>query len=108
MSGVGALSFGFDREAPSLMDPKQLTEAERRWIRRIAMFKHYRRRGGWGLLGDPHILSLRMARRLQQKRIIIGAVENGRQYVRLSGLGQNVLAIMDERERAKRQKAGAS
>lgn len=104
---MGAVSFGLETPMPDFMDPRDLTQAERYWLGRVNMFRHYRRRGGYGIIGEPQILSLKMASRLIGKRLIIFETVGGKQTVRLTGKGLNIVAVLDERARRKQEKATA-
>lgn len=102
---MSTISFGLETPIADFMDTKELTQAERHWLSRLNMFKHHRRKGGYGLIGEPQILSLKMASRLFAKRLIIFETMGGKRTVRLTGKGLNIVAVLDERARQRQEKA---
>ncbi|APY13189.1 hypothetical protein GJU94_08060 [Brucella sp. 10RB9214] len=88
---------------PALIDPRELTPTERKLLREVATYKFYRRRNGWAIPGQGNKVSLKSVDNLYRKHLISDRSD----CLRLTGAGQMVLAVMQERERAKTERKAA-
>ena len=100
---MSPLSPRAERGRPAaLVDPKELTAAERDWLRRIQMWRHYRVPGGYKMGGDPKRCTLAMAQRLYTLGLVRFERTAGRIMIAPTGNGNLTVAIMDERARQAR------
>ncbi|MCI5075672.1 hypothetical protein [Oricola sp.] len=83
-----------------MIDPRDLTAAERDALRKIGMWRLKRRRGGYGLGGEPWRITNAMVARLRHKSLV-SEIAGARVPLVLTGEGRNTLAVMDERARSK-------
>lgn len=88
---------------PALIDPKDLTPTERKLLREVATYKFYRRRNGWAIPGQGSKIALKTVDNLSRKHLVSDRAD----CLRITGVGQMVLAVMEERERAKSERRAA-
>lgn len=92
------MSFVSDRPAPGQVDPRDLTTGQLAALRIVAEFRLGRVKNGWRAPGSP-LITLATAGRLGFLRLVMRRDYSGRPRLEVTGLGQNTLAVADQRKR---------